>query len=115
VYVRITCLGKKRGKYWLISSCPPLIKEHSTGVDSLVQYESESEKPQDRKQGGLSEGLCTMTEAWSGLATTAVAGIRGRAKNLCSNAQELSFMPNFSSAVGNESESVSCSVVSDSL
>ena len=115
MYVRITCLGKKRGKYWLISSCPPLIKEHSTGVDSLVQYESESEKPQDRKQGGLSEGLCIMTEAWSGLATTAVAGIRGRAKNLCSNAQELSFMPNFSSAVGNESESVSCSVVSDSL
>ena len=70
---------------------------------------------QDRKQGGFSVGLCTMTEAWSGLATTAVAGIRGGAKNLCSNAQEVSFTPNFSSAVENESESASCSVVSDSL
>ena len=115
MYVRITYLGKKRGKYWPISSCPPLIKGHSTGVDSLVQYESESEKPQDRKQGGFSVGLCTMTEAWSGLATTAVAGIRGGAKNLCSNAQEVSFTPNFSSAVENESDSASCSVVSDSL
>ena len=45
--------------------------------------------------------LCTVAEAWSGLVTTAVAGTRDGAKNLCSNAQEVSFMPNFSSAVRN--------------
>ena len=38
-------------------------------------------------------------EAWSGLVATAVAGTRGGAENMCSNAQEGSGMPNFNSAM----------------
>lgn len=103
--LRITCLGKKR-KHLPISSHPPLIKGHPTGIiNSLEGQEAGSEMSQGRKQSrsSICPGpravwwpLCKMARALSELATTAVTRTTGRAKNACRDVQEVSHFKIFS-------------------